>query len=75
VLGDWRSYAMVLRYAHLAPSHAAEAAQRVAQWAHSEIRARRPRKKKKRRKSRRKLVERKGIEPSTFALRTRRSPS
>jgi len=32
VLGDRRSYAMVLRYAHLAPSHAAEAAQRVAQW-------------------------------------------
>src|SRR5205807_8648408 len=41
VLGDWRSYPMVLRYAHLAPSHAAEAAERVAQWAHSEIRARR----------------------------------
>ncbi len=35
VLGDWRSYAMVLRYAHLAPSHAAAAAERVAQWAHS----------------------------------------
>lgn len=29
----------------------------------------------KRLKSREKLVERKGIEPSTFALRTRRSPS
>ena len=47
LLGDWRSYAMVLRYAHLAPSHAAEAAQRVAQWADSEIRARRPRRGKK----------------------------
>ena len=29
-LGDWRSYSMVLRYAHLAPSHAAEAAERLA---------------------------------------------
>ena len=35
VLGDWRSYASVLRYAHLAPSHAAEAAERVARWAHT----------------------------------------
>lgn len=35
VLGDWRSFAMVLKYAHLAPSHAASAAERVAQWAHS----------------------------------------
>jgi len=39
VLGDWRSYSMVLRYAHLAPSHTAGAAERVAQWAHTEIRA------------------------------------
>jgi integrase len=31
VLGDWKSYAMVLRYAHLAPSNAASAAQKVAQ--------------------------------------------
>lgn len=35
VLGDWKSYAMVLRYAHLAPSHAAQAAERVARWAHT----------------------------------------
>jgi integrase len=34
LLGDWRSYAMVLKYAHLAPSHAASAAEKVAQWAH-----------------------------------------
>jgi integrase len=74
VLGDWRSYTMVLRYAHLAPSQAAEAAERVAQWAHSELRAATPRA-QKRAKSSEKLVERKGIEPSTFALRTRRSPS
>lgn len=31
VLGDWKSYSMVLRYAHLAPSNAASAAQKVAQ--------------------------------------------
>src|SRR5207244_3007416 len=41
------SYPMVLRYAHLAPSHAAEAAERVAQWAHSEIPARKPHERKK----------------------------
>jgi integrase len=47
VLGDWRDYRSVLRYAHLAPSQAASAAERVAQWAHaeadrkSEVRARR----------------------------------
>jgi integrase len=35
VLGDWRDYRSVLRYAHLAPSHAAAAAERVAQWAHT----------------------------------------
>lgn len=29
-LGDWRSYSMVLRYAHLAPSHAADAAEKLA---------------------------------------------
>lgn len=33
VLGDWRDYRSVLRYAHLAPSHAASAAEKVAQWA------------------------------------------
>lgn len=36
MLGDWRDYRSVLRYAHLAPSHAASAAERVAQWAHGE---------------------------------------
>lgn len=30
VLGGWKSYAMVLRYAHLAPSNAKEAARKVA---------------------------------------------
>lgn len=33
VLGDWRDYRSVLRYAHLAPSHAAAAAEKTAQWA------------------------------------------
>lgn len=33
VLGDWRDYRSVLRYAHLAPSHAASAAEKVSQWA------------------------------------------
>lgn len=41
--GDWKSYQMVLRYAHLAPSQAASAAERVAQWAH---RAKRPKRAK-----------------------------
>jgi hypothetical protein len=36
-LGDWKSYAMVLRYAHFAPVHAAQAAERVAQMAHSQV--------------------------------------
>ena len=32
-LGDWKSYAMVLKYAHLAPDHLAAAAERVgAHW-------------------------------------------
>lgn len=35
VLGDWKDYRSVLRYAHLAPSHAAAAAEKVAQWAHT----------------------------------------
>ena len=34
-------------FAHLAPCHAAEAAERVAQWAHSEIPARKTRERKK----------------------------
>lgn len=33
VLGDWRDYRSVLRYAHLAPSPVAHAAEKVAQWA------------------------------------------
>jgi integrase len=33
VLGDWRDYRSVLRYAHLAPSHAATAAEKAALWA------------------------------------------
>ena len=101
---------MVLRYVQLAPSHTAGAAERVAQWAHTEIRVSAARDERKAEiprkigeaegirtldlrivnraaaehagrivrkglKSRGKLVERKGIEPSTFALRTRRSPS
>lgn len=32
VLGDWRDYRSVLRYAHLAPSHAADAAARTENW-------------------------------------------
>lgn len=35
LLGDWRDYRSVLRYAHLAPSHAAAAAEKVARWAHA----------------------------------------
>jgi len=35
VLGDWKDYRSVLRYAHLAPTQAAEAAEKVAQWAHT----------------------------------------
>lgn len=35
VLGDWRDYRSVLRYAHLAPSNAAQAAERVAQMGHA----------------------------------------
>lgn len=34
-LGDWKDYRSVLVYAHLAPAHAASAAERVAQWEHS----------------------------------------
>jgi integrase len=32
VIGDWRDYRSVLRYAHLAPSHAAQAAEKMAQF-------------------------------------------
>lgn len=44
LLGDWKDYRSVLRYAHLAPSHAAQAAERVAQWAHTEKRRAKARK-------------------------------
>lgn len=33
LLGDWKDYRSVLRYAHLAPSQAAVAAERTAEWA------------------------------------------
>lgn len=33
VLGDWKDYRSVLRYAHLAPNQAAPAAEKIAQWA------------------------------------------
>lgn len=35
VLGDWKSYSMVLRYAHFAPSHAANAAELVSRRGHT----------------------------------------
>lgn len=39
LLGDWKSYKMVLRYAHFAPSHAAKAAELVSHRAHTRKRA------------------------------------
>lgn len=38
VLGDWKSYRMVLRYAHLAPQNATQAADSVARWEHTQSR-------------------------------------
>lgn len=35
VLGDWKDYRSVLRYAHLAPSSGAAAANRIAQFSHA----------------------------------------
>jgi integrase len=35
ILGDWKSYSMVLRYAHFAPSHAAKAAELQARREHT----------------------------------------
>lgn len=35
LLGDWKSYAMVLKYAHFAPSHAAKAAELVGRREHT----------------------------------------
>lgn len=32
ILGDWKDYRSVLRYAHLAPSQASSAAEKIAQW-------------------------------------------
>ncbi len=46
LLGDWRDYRSVLRYAHLAPSQAVRAADRVAQWAHGAHREKAPRRAK-----------------------------
>lgn len=38
-LGDWRSYAIVLKYAHLAPGHLSRAAEKVAGKRHTRKRA------------------------------------
>lgn len=46
-LGGWKSYAMVLRYAHLAPDHLAQAAAKVAHSGHSAPRGTRGQKRKK----------------------------
>lgn len=46
-LGDWRSYRSVLRYAHFAPSHAAGAAELVAQREHTRNRGAHRAKRKK----------------------------
>jgi integrase len=40
-LGDWKSYAMVLKYAHLAPDHLSQAAELVAQKGHTASRVKR----------------------------------
>lgn len=46
LLGDWKDYRSVLRYAHLAPSQAASAAERVARWAHTAKKPRGPERRK-----------------------------
>ncbi len=46
-LGDWKSYRSVLRYAHFAPSHAAGAAELVAQREHTRARGAQRAKRKK----------------------------
>ena len=51
-LGGWSSYAMVLRYSHLAPDHLAQAAEKVAGKRHTVERTRTPQKSIKSRKSR-----------------------
>jgi integrase len=68
LLGDWRDYRSVLRYAHLAPSQTARAAELVAHGVAHEAPLTEARNAPKLGK---RLVERKGIEPSTFALRRR----
>jgi integrase len=50
-LGGWSSYAMVLRYSHLAPDHLAQAAEKVAGKRHTVERTRTARKSIKSRKS------------------------
>jgi len=50
-LGDWKSYRSVLRYAHFAPSHAAGAAELVAQREHTRDRGAQRRKRKTARKA------------------------
>ena len=41
-LGGWASYSMVLRYAHLAPDHLAEAAEKVAKTSHKNRHTKKP---------------------------------
>lgn len=48
LLGDWKDYRSVLRYAHLAPSQTVSAAEKAARWAHGQREAMRPEKVKKR---------------------------
>jgi integrase len=47
LLGDWLDYRSVLRYAHLAPFQAAQAADLVAQWAHIGAQSERSKQRKK----------------------------
>lgn len=37
VMGDWKSYDMVLKYAHLAPACTASSVDRLAQWGHTAV--------------------------------------
>lgn len=37
-LGGWRTYSMVIRYAHLAPDHLAKSAEKIARFGHSKKR-------------------------------------
>ena len=38
-LGGWKTYSMVLRYAHFAPDHLAKSAERIARFGHSKKRS------------------------------------